>query len=1829
MPARRPRTRFAWPLSAIVAIVATAIACGTNNPDNGSGGGGGGGSGSSSGSSGVCRSGDEGCACSTAGQQAACGKLVTTSGSYVTCSEGYATCTNGVWGPCIGNTIVEKGLNGVSLGQGGIRPQYTSGPCTNVCDPNPDCTGLIGQPSDVDAAGVYPAPEGGVTLGYGEAGTTTCTGLQCFVVKCAAGVSTTITGVVYDPAGVNPLYNATVYIPLNANGQIPSFTAGVTCDQCTSAVPTNAVAVTTTATDGSFTLTNVPSGAGLNIPIVVQMGKWRREIMLTNVTSCTNNTAANNCTASPASLCTFRLPANKTDGYNYNTGTYNYADLPQMALVTGAADPLECILLKAGISLSEFSSYTGSNSSAKVHMYESDNAPGSYLDPNYGADVNGSTLWLDTTCTSSACNTVSAPHYGYYDVVLDPCEGAAINKENLYTQHGGGEPYGNLINYTSAGGRAFITHFGYVWLEYPSHYNYVTGADNWSGLAAWTHLTGTTDTQDPLTASIVTTLNSGATFPKGVAFGQWLLNVNASTTIDQLTIHEGRQDLGGAPTSLNTNVQAWMTATDTAVSTNQSYVPHFTFNTPITSAASAQCGRLVYSDFHVSANALVSGSGACTENSQCGYGQTCTGHTGVGGTCSEPCATSADCHDSTYTCSGVTVGQCLPTSCKAGAPTYACATGLYCNLAGSPSPNCQCTNDNECLSGKCVSAGQTGCTGTTCTGSGAADASSCQLNAVVGCNETFSCSDTRGTCTTGSGNCTMPTSGVSPLPACTPGTYTCTLANGTAYGAPNPLVTGGPAANTECWCTSDSQCGSLHCVNNGQAGCTGTTCTGTTSAGWSTTTGCQNDSTQTCNIGYACSDTHYTGCTAAKVGQPCPGVVTDSTVPSPTSTCASYGNYATVPNATDTVCLCTNWNQCPGSTASCIDIDGNCTPGNSCESTGSGIYYGANGCQVYAAPLPSPGDSCTGDATRSTNSKDPLACSGTTCNLCTSNNQCLQSGECSYVNGVNCGGATDAIGCCEEYPLGTSPTGTPTWDTNSGQPGLPYVCCDGTQNHSQPYYCPGYGTSCPAAYPTCYYGSVNGNYGWSCAKVSGPFTCSTGTPNSSDTACICNNNNQCNSGVCANNGQSGCTSGTCTGAANTGGTDGCVNTCSTSPLECATGAVNPAGTACWCTNNNQCASGTCVTWSGCTGNNCSASGTAETSPNDHCTASVFNVSPSAPTCPNGYDYESSTSSCWCSTDNECPTGACINQGQPSCTTSTCTGTGTPDTHSCAPSEPTCVTTAGGTCPLSINGNVPACNATPNCACNNDNECPGSKCVCASTNCTGVAGTGVTVNDLGCIEPTQALPAIKLGTASCTTPAVCDPLNGTGQCWCTSDSECANDTCVTWADCAGGACSGAAGTAFDTHHCASTGPQCSGNWTCPSGHVGACDNNHDCACANNSECATGLCVNLGQAGCTGTTCTGSASSPYNDYDCQEPNPLQLPVACTETIPYSCTSGTCNAAGTACLCNADNQCPSGQCIPTTVNGVATCTSATCSGTGAGDAASCVPSTVTNCSSPPPPNGTNAQCGGTSSVELCSVAGDAGGGPGLGQCQKACTANSQCGGGETCVAGFCHGCNTSANCYDRVYPKTCNGAVGSQTGQCCGNGSPIPTSTCGLNSSLFPEACLQAPLSDQEKALEFMFFDLTSCVTPDTGSASPPVLLVAETFPLDFVTTCPIGTIPRWREFDYTATIPPAAAGPYTATYPTPSIDFAAQTGPANGDGGGFVPSTPLQLGSPVTTSGSGAILLDTAPGGTGLFTAAGITSQTDLRMWITLTPTANQLSSPVLNSWEAQYDCPASE
>lgn len=742
----------------------------------------------------VCVDGHEGCPCTTAGQTAACGEVVQQYENYVSCSKGTSTCTGGTWGPCQGgNVVLSKSTRGVTIADRRDpetdlpRVAFVTTTCvagsaltaSSPCDVNPMCQLTVAGASDIGDASSLSITESGAitipgisTLDGGADSGATCTGLQCNVHYCAGNANgTTITGTVFDPAGNNPLYNAWVYIPVNGSAALPVFPAGVQCSTCAGAASLSAVAVAQTAADGTFTLTNVP--VGTNIPIVVQMGKWRREILLPTITQCINN---------PISNGTLRLPRNQTDGLN------NHADMPQIAFVDGAADPFECMLLKTGIDPNEFGS-SSLNSSRRIHYYDSPEprtivpyttspaGPGDSIDPAYGNVVTADKFW----------NNANSPwNLSAYDVVILTCEALPYNVADRSTTG-----YANLVTYAGNGGRIFLTHYQLVWLQDSS------AASGWPAVVnSWT---ANQVPQDPLNATIVT---SG--FPKGAAFQTWLGNVGALTS-GQLPLHQAREN---QTLPLSSNTQSWMNATNTVnpdggAPVNVTFSPSFTFNTPLAASAANQCGRVVFSDYHVSTSAqtLATGTGGagavpCAFTADCGYGSTCpTSMTSKYGTCSAvPCTTQADCNnnaDPAWNCQGVT-NSCSRNTCVHDSD---CANGVLCR-----SSVCGCKTNADCGSGGT-------CVAPNCTHL----PSTCATNADCGGSST---APSNATCTTNSGTCAANSCASNNDCASFAGSGSSTVVAGQERCSGNPLTCNG--------CLTDSDCpGASVC-----AGAVSQTCTG-------------------------------------------------------------------------------------------------------------------------------------------------------------------------------------------------------------------------------------------------------------------------------------------------------------------------------------------------------------------------------------------------------------------------------------------------------------------------------------------------------------------------------------------------------------------------------------------------------------------------------------------------------------------------------------------------------------------------------------------------------------------------------------------------------------------------------------------------------------------------------------------------------------------------------------------------------------------------------------------------------------------------------------------
>jgi hypothetical protein len=445
------------------------------------------------------------------------------------------------------------------------------------------CTGVIGfscSPAGKDSTVGGNAPGSGAasaggssTTGGGTAGTKmggpdlgpnvpgmspaeACQGLECQVPACTAGVTTSISGKVFAPNGTLPLYNVLVYVPNTAIAPVPAFTPGAACDRCGASV-TNPVTSAITDETGSFRLDGAP--AGQNIPLVVQVGKWRRQLTIPAVMPCVDTPLTD-----PQLT---RLPKNQTEG-----------DIPLIAIAAGGADAMECLPRRLGIEDAEFSTPTGTG---RLHLYSSgmnnQQPPINKFDTalNAGAALPPATeLWASQEALMK------------YDIVILSCEGnqGAMQKPMQARQA--------LYDYASAGGRVFASHWHNIWFAQGPQIVQTTGE--------WEDRRDPTEMGAPLTATVNTT------FPKGQALANWLVNVGASTTAGQLTVTFPRDNIN----AVNPDVaREWITV-DNPRENNSKAVQYMSFNTPIGVPEEQVCGRAVYTNLHVSATESLDGEKA-------------------------------------------------------------------------------------------------------------------------------------------------------------------------------------------------------------------------------------------------------------------------------------------------------------------------------------------------------------------------------------------------------------------------------------------------------------------------------------------------------------------------------------------------------------------------------------------------------------------------------------------------------------------------------------------------------------------------------------------------------------------------------------------------------------------------------------------------------------------------------------------------------------------------------------------------------------------------------------------------------------------------------------------------------------------------------------------------------------------------------------------------------------------------------------------------------------------------------------------------------------------
>jgi hypothetical protein len=403
-----------------------------------------------------------------------------------------------------------------------------------------------------------------------------CTGLVC-KKPCA---TTTISGRVYDPAGKVPLYDVFVYVPNASLDPIPS---GPTCSTCQAPASGSPIVSATTASDGTFSIQGAPDGA--NIPVVLQLGKWRRHLTLPKVEACKDNVAPDGF---------YRLPRRQRE-------TSPDDNIPLIAFTTGC-DGAECFLKgRIGIDLTEFTDATGAG---RVHVYKSTHDNSQIFSAGAGvADA----LWT------------SSSEMMKYDIVFDACECNAYDRGGAGTTDVG---YKNFLSYLDMGGRAFTTHFFYNFFTDPTQCvgspTAVTcqGQDPLPTVGVWQGNEGIAFAPDTPDCPNDSTLPSAAggpgscmsidtAIPKGKAFADWYSNNNALLALGggELPGYVGLTDLRTDMGQLDSTLLAagtatpWLYAGDLTKGYDSYY---FSINTPVGTDATKQCGRAIFSDVHVS-----------------------------------------------------------------------------------------------------------------------------------------------------------------------------------------------------------------------------------------------------------------------------------------------------------------------------------------------------------------------------------------------------------------------------------------------------------------------------------------------------------------------------------------------------------------------------------------------------------------------------------------------------------------------------------------------------------------------------------------------------------------------------------------------------------------------------------------------------------------------------------------------------------------------------------------------------------------------------------------------------------------------------------------------------------------------------------------------------------------------------------------------------------------------------------------------------------------------------------------------------------------------------
>jgi hypothetical protein len=379
--------------------------------------------------------------------------------------------------------------------------------------------------------------------GGGDSGPQGCQGAQC-QNHCPTGTMTTVRGTVRMPNGIDPVPQALVYVPR----EVTEFPGEVRCEVCDQ-ISDLAIVSTQTADDGSFVLGPIPTAEnqqpGFTVQLVAQKGRFRKLVDFTVENVCAENQAQSGI---------FDLPP-RTNGFD---------NIPKIAVVSGAYDQMECVLLKLGIDQDAFDLYSGQQLLG----------PGNVVG-------NADSLLNDLAKMKS------------YNVIFLNC---GNDYESLL---GNATVRGNILDYVQSGGRLYVTDQAYDFVEQIEQFSPLIdfGPDPDSNPSA------------PETTNAAQIGEGGITTEAQVlqdGLKRWLEAVEAVTG-DQVIDDQGRvhiQDFLVAwamqvAVPANENSTLWLEGPVSGGSYTNEVLPL------TTTFDYAQCGRVLYSSYHTEGGGAV------------------------------------------------------------------------------------------------------------------------------------------------------------------------------------------------------------------------------------------------------------------------------------------------------------------------------------------------------------------------------------------------------------------------------------------------------------------------------------------------------------------------------------------------------------------------------------------------------------------------------------------------------------------------------------------------------------------------------------------------------------------------------------------------------------------------------------------------------------------------------------------------------------------------------------------------------------------------------------------------------------------------------------------------------------------------------------------------------------------------------------------------------------------------------------------------------------------------------------------------------------------------